>query len=196
MKLHRKMRIVKFFLRLLWSFMSDLNASEVLKRIALVVRANQDYELAKFLEVAPQTIATWKKRNKIPFEHVVDVAMFYEISTDYLLFGEDGPKSKNSLGNQIDERLMNQVVGRFKKEFPQYFKSPATTASLKVIHMIYNNVCNMDDSDERFESIQKFVDVYKAGLQIFDKENTDTTVTQHITGTNHQVAGRDIVKKG
>ena len=48
---------------------------------------SSDSELAHYLGVAPQTIATWKKRNKIPYEKVIEVSLETSKPVDYFLFG-------------------------------------------------------------------------------------------------------------
>ncbi|HDZ3728611.1 TPA: helix-turn-helix domain-containing protein [Vibrio harveyi] len=51
------------------------------------LQTNSDQELADKLGVAKQTIATWKKRGKVPLDNIVDAAVNYRLSVDFLLFG-------------------------------------------------------------------------------------------------------------
>ncbi len=67
--------------------MTDINAKEVLARLASALGSSSEDELAKSLDVAPATIQTWKKRNKVPYDHIVKVAAENVISVDAIIFG-------------------------------------------------------------------------------------------------------------
>ncbi|MCR9684318.1 helix-turn-helix domain containing protein [Vibrio antiquarius] len=68
--------------------MIHIAAEDVLGRLSSSLGTKSDLELASKLGVAKQTIATWKKRNKVPLDNIVEVAVGYKLSIDFLLFGE------------------------------------------------------------------------------------------------------------
>ena len=68
--------------------MADINVREVLERVAKAVGAEKDADLAAALRVPYQTLATWKKRNKIPYEQLFELAEQRAVSLDYLLLGK------------------------------------------------------------------------------------------------------------
>lgn len=66
----------------------NLDIQLILARLASALKVSSEDELAEALGVAKATIATWKKRNKIPYDHIVNVAANKLISVDSILFGE------------------------------------------------------------------------------------------------------------
>ena len=63
---------------------------DVLKRLANLLNTHSDSELAKALGVAKNTVSSWRTRNKIPYEKVVELSAKENISLDTLIFGEFG----------------------------------------------------------------------------------------------------------
>ncbi|ALG68341.1 helix-turn-helix domain-containing protein [Beggiatoa leptomitoformis] len=64
-------------------------AIDVLNRLATVLQAKHDADLARKLEVSTSTIATWKARDTIPYKICVDIARREKVSLDWLLNGEE-----------------------------------------------------------------------------------------------------------
>ncbi|MEZ9440903.1 helix-turn-helix domain-containing protein [Vibrio atlanticus] len=69
--------------------MSSINAQNILDRLSKALKVNSDVELAAALSVAPQTISTWKKRNKVPYDHIIDISEKRAFSLDAIIFGQD-----------------------------------------------------------------------------------------------------------
>lgn len=78
--------------------MSSVNAQTILDRLSKALKVNSDVELAAALSVAPQTISTWKKRNKVPYDHIVDISEKRSFSLDAIIFGQDW---KNQDANSV-----------------------------------------------------------------------------------------------
>ncbi|MEC7308550.1 helix-turn-helix domain-containing protein [Vibrio crassostreae] len=78
--------------------MSSVNAQTILDRLSKALKVNSDVELAAALDVAPQTISTWKKRNKVPYDHIVDISEKRSFSLDAIIFGQDW---KNNEANSV-----------------------------------------------------------------------------------------------
>lgn len=75
---------------------SFLNASEIIDRLktalALAVNIKEipeeldtDLDLAHFLDVAQSTVAGYRRRNKVPYELLLEAANKYDISLDHIL---------------------------------------------------------------------------------------------------------------
>lgn len=68
-----------------------LNAGEIIDRFkaALTLASGDeidtDLDLAHFLDVAQSTIAGYRRRNKVPYELLVEAASKHDISLDYIL---------------------------------------------------------------------------------------------------------------
>lgn len=80
--------------------MYKLDSKGVLDRLTKALNVNSDNELAEQLGVAKQTIATWKKRNKVPLDYVVEVAVQHNLSVDSILF-DKGTKTENSISTSV-----------------------------------------------------------------------------------------------
>jgi len=63
------------------------SAEEILKRLALVLRATSDTEMASALGTAKSTVANWRYRNSVPWEKCLEVAETHGVSLDWLLLG-------------------------------------------------------------------------------------------------------------
>lgn len=66
----------------------EIECSDVLRRIAELYEVGTDIELAKKLGVAAQTVSTWRNRNKIPYDKVIEIAAEKGVSLDFLIFGQ------------------------------------------------------------------------------------------------------------
>lgn len=84
--------------------MAQIDAKNVLQRLAINLNVSSDTDLAKALGVAKQTIATWRKRKKVPLDHIVEVAVKHNLSVDAILFNED-----NALDLSSEQKLANLV---------------------------------------------------------------------------------------
>lgn len=67
----------------------EIACDEILKRIAELYGVGTDIDLAKKLGVASQTISTWRNRNKVPYDKVVELAAEKGVSLDFLIFGPE-----------------------------------------------------------------------------------------------------------
>lgn len=72
---------------------SEVNA--VLDRLKQVYVVDKDSELAKSLEITPQTLSTWKARDKVPYSICVQISKERNLTLDWLLTGE-GQMYKNA----------------------------------------------------------------------------------------------------
>lgn len=100
------------------------SAAEVLKRLAAVIGVRSDIELAKRLKVATQTVATWKKRNKIPYEKIVEMAAKEGFCIDDLLFENRSKLATLTRGNRKSQEdsdsaeLMHFIFNYMNEQLP------------------------------------------------------------------------------
>ncbi|WP_430615272.1 helix-turn-helix domain-containing protein [Flavobacterium sp. JP2137] len=64
-----------------------LDTNIILKRLKSLLNVKTDLQLSKILKVKPNTISSWKKRNSMQFESVVDVCEIHNIDLNELLYG-------------------------------------------------------------------------------------------------------------
>ncbi|MFJ4444617.1 helix-turn-helix domain-containing protein [Pseudomonas sp. NPDC089422] len=68
--------------------MSSHSFASVLARLKLLTCSDTDVQMARALEVSPQTLSSWKVRDSIPYSICVDLARQHGCSLDWLLLGE------------------------------------------------------------------------------------------------------------
>ncbi|HEK1685366.1 TPA: helix-turn-helix domain-containing protein [Pseudomonas putida] len=67
--------------------MSDKCLASILDRLKHVTATETDSELAKALEISPQTLSSWKMRERIPYSICVEMAVVHGLSLDWLFLG-------------------------------------------------------------------------------------------------------------
>ncbi|HCO8543019.1 TPA: helix-turn-helix domain-containing protein [Escherichia coli] len=70
----------------------DINA--VLLRLMSLFNVDNDSELARMLNVNRQTLASWRKRNSVPYSICINIAEEKGISLDWLLTGKGEDRSE------------------------------------------------------------------------------------------------------
>ncbi|EMW9316280.1 helix-turn-helix domain-containing protein [Salmonella enterica] len=70
--------------------MNKKSVDAVLERLMVVFNVNNDTELARSLDVNRQTLASWRKRQSVPYSLCVSIAEQRGVSLDWLLSGRDG----------------------------------------------------------------------------------------------------------
>jgi len=58
---------------------NTLNANLILNRLKKALKINRDIQLSEFLNVRPNTISTWKKRNTLDYNAIISICELYEI---------------------------------------------------------------------------------------------------------------------
>lgn len=71
--------------------MSRNGCAVVVHRLKQATGTSSDAALAKVLDISPQTLSSWKSRDKVPYALCVDLALREGVSLDWLLLGEGGP---------------------------------------------------------------------------------------------------------
>lgn len=62
-------------------------AEQVLECLRTLLGAKNDRHLANIMGVAPNTVATWRRHDRIPYELILDIAERYGLSLDEVLLG-------------------------------------------------------------------------------------------------------------
>lgn len=70
------------------------NANLILKKLKKALKIATDIELSKILNVKPNTISSWKKRNTVDYNTIISICELYEIDLNDIFINI---KTKNSL---------------------------------------------------------------------------------------------------
>lgn len=55
------------------------NANDVINRLKFLLKLKTDIQLSEFLNIRPNTISTWKKRNTLDYETIISICELYEL---------------------------------------------------------------------------------------------------------------------
>lgn len=86
--------------------MSNRNAVAVIARLKELLQVESDSALCEVINVSPQTLSSWKTRDKVPYAICVDYSQIADASLDWLLTGE-GPMKKD-FSRPFMESITNQ----------------------------------------------------------------------------------------
>lgn len=73
------------------------NANLILKRLKKSLKISTDIELSEILNVKPNTISTWKKRDTLDYPAVISICELYEIDLNEVFI--DVKRNNNSISN-------------------------------------------------------------------------------------------------
>jgi len=91
--LSNKNLIVKSFLEKKDRNLRDLN--QIINRLKDFFQLKNETEVAKLLNVEQNTLSSWKKRDKIPYERLDEIALQNKISIEWILSGDSTDMQKN-----------------------------------------------------------------------------------------------------
>src|SRR6478672_2909070 len=72
------------------------NANLILKKLKKSLKITTDIELSELLNVKPNTISTWKKRNTVDHNCIISICELYEIDLNYIFSNDGARKSTDS----------------------------------------------------------------------------------------------------
>ncbi|MFT3795943.1 LexA family transcriptional regulator [Flavobacterium sp.] len=71
---------------------NSLNANLILKKLKKALKISTDIQLSEFLNIKPNTISTWKKRNSLDYASIIAICELYEIDLNDIFFEKKNPK--------------------------------------------------------------------------------------------------------
>lgn len=84
-------------------------ANLILKKLKKSLKINTDIQLSEILNVKPNTISTWKKRNSLDYSCLISICQLYEIDLNYIFSNENAVKS-NEGGYSCETPLVSSEV--------------------------------------------------------------------------------------
>lgn len=122
-----------------------LEQRDIFGRVAGVIGARQDAEVAKALGATAQNYATWKARGTIPFEKLCEFAQSRALSLDWLLLGIGEPNQRSVIDVDLFT-LIYQALWRGAQEIGGESAGPYVVANACTA---YNAVAATQDLAER-----------------------------------------------
>ncbi|WP_372426925.1 helix-turn-helix domain-containing protein [Salinarimonas chemoclinalis] len=96
-----------------------INAAEILQRLKNAYRATTDRQLAADLRVSTSTLGSWKARNSIPIELLVEQSVMLRLSLDYIVLGRGGRDSVPDFDAKAFEIAVSILVKRLDEGWPR-----------------------------------------------------------------------------
>lgn len=103
---------------------NSLNANLVLSKLKNLMKISTDIELSELLNVKPNTISTWKKRNSLDYASIISICELYEINLNDIFF-DKGLANANNQGIDSETPLVCRET-----QFQYCLGSPALLESL------------------------------------------------------------------
>lgn len=90
-----------------------LDATGVLKKIKKILGVKTDLELSEILGVKPNTISSWKKRNSLQYESLINLCKEHKINLNDLFY-ED---FKSAYSDDLDNRRVKMISAEHTVEY-------------------------------------------------------------------------------
>lgn len=78
---------------------------EIFTRLYDKLGISKDSEFCKKYDIASSTLSSWKNRNSIPYEKLIEITHNEELSLDYILKGIEDSKSSINYKKEIVDTL-------------------------------------------------------------------------------------------
>ncbi len=122
----------------------SLNANLILKKLKKSLKINTDIQLSEFLNIKPNTISTWKKRNSLDYASIISICELYEIDLNDIFF-----EKKKEYGNYSSETPLVSREIQFQycigaagvlETLPRYNFPFVRAAQTRAFQVISNNM--------------------------------------------------------
>jgi len=90
------------------------NLNQIINRLKDFFQLKNETEVAKLLNVEQNTLSSWKKRDKIPYERLDEIALQNKISIEWILSGKNTDVQK-------DEELLRYFNSLSQEKQEIYF---------------------------------------------------------------------------
>lgn len=108
----------------------DLNLEEILNRLRIHMNLKHEKDLADFLDMSPQTLATTKKRGSIPYKKIIEKSV-NNYNLEYLFLGK-GRSVPPKLDLENDEDIDFDFLQLMKNYMPLKMKEEIKERLLKI----------------------------------------------------------------
>lgn len=143
----------------------EIDANGIIERFKKVLKCSTDTALAEAILTPQPTISSWKRRNSVPLEAIINVSLRTGSSLDFLIFGDDKYIGGNKTNFDID--ILKLAVS-FGLEFNSvYGKDQAKLASdITSFYQIISTRISFSENELKITREQAF-DIERKWLEAF-----------------------------
>lgn len=80
--------------------------NDILDRLYDKLGVSKDIDFCRKYNFKPNTVSTWRKRDSIPYDKIVEISQIANISLDYILNGKEINSNENTI-NYKEEIIKN-----------------------------------------------------------------------------------------
>ena len=123
---------------------SSQNAIKIIDRLKKSLKIKTDIELSEFLNIKPNTISTWKKRNTVDYEAIISICDLYEIDIDMIFLGKTiGSSYSNStplVSKEVQFQYAKDVNSTSVLDNVQKYTIPFASENAIIFQVTSNNM--------------------------------------------------------
>ena len=124
---------------------SSLNASLILKKIKKSLKITTDIQLSEFLNIKPNTISTWKKRNSLDYAALISICELYEIDLNEIFFEKENIRKDNNYSSETplvcrETQFQYCIGGGSVDSLPKYNFPFVRAENTRAFQVLSNNM--------------------------------------------------------
>ena len=142
---------------------NDTGVKTVLARMKTIYGVEKDAELARALDISPQTLSSWRQRSAIPYSLCVECAKRRGASLDWLLYGEgqmtrDVKNGTNSAADSdgtvvqqddVRTKILGVLEGLTTEDLEDILSEAAHRKRLRTLEQRFENLQSQFFGDEK-----------------------------------------------
>jgi hypothetical protein len=122
------------------------NAIKIIDRLKKSLKIKTDIELSEFLNIRPNTISTWKKRDSVDFNSIISICELYELDLNEIFLGKKISSNAAMLTPLISKESQFQYSKDANAEelveiYPKYNFPFVTPELSRIFQVSSNNMC-------------------------------------------------------
>jgi|GEM_PF-550536 len=128
------------------------NANDVINRLKSLLKLKTDIQLSEFLNIKPNTISTWKKRNSLDYETVISICDLYELDLNEVFLNKNTVSDAEGATPLITKEVQFQYAAGFDRQslldlVPKYSFPFIDSGNSQAFQVVSNNMFPLIDEN-------------------------------------------------
>jgi hypothetical protein len=130
------------------------NANLVLHKLKNKLKITSDKQLSEFLNVKPNTISTWKKRNSLDYNVIISICELYEINLNEIFYDSGNHVTENECDSSETPLICREVQFQYcidsspiLDNLPKYNFPFVRSENSRVFQVLSNNMYPIIDEN-------------------------------------------------
>lgn len=121
------------------------NAINIISRLKKALKIKTDIELSEFLNIKPNTISTWKKRDSVDFDSIISICELYELDLNEIFLNKKKSSTYSAETPLVSREVQFQYVrendiASFLEILPKYNFPFINSEESRAFQVISNNM--------------------------------------------------------